>query len=73
MQWEQDMAVARSEGQFFKSLYQSDAKRPVGADAQALRVRGRRFAKAVVWGSMGAFCAPARCRPAVEQGGRGAV
>lgn len=38
-QWEQDVAVSRSQGQFFQSLYQADKKRPVGEDAQQLKVR----------------------------------
>ena len=33
------MAVARSQGQFFQSLYQTNKKRPVGMDAEQLKVR----------------------------------
>ena len=38
-QWEQDMAVARSQGQFFQSLYQADRKKPVGEDVAHLKVQ----------------------------------
>jgi hypothetical protein len=41
-QWENDLAVNRSEGQFFQSLYQKDKKRPAGADAAQLQARARK-------------------------------
>ncbi|GAB4818398.1 hypothetical protein N2152v2_005444 [Parachlorella kessleri] len=41
-QWEQDMAVARSQGQFFQSLYQADRKKPVGEDLQHLKAQAAR-------------------------------
>jgi chaperonin cofactor prefoldin len=37
--WERDVEVARSQGQFFQTLYQSDKKKPVGEDAERLRER----------------------------------
>lgn len=40
--WEDDVAASRSEGQFFKSLYQSDKKRPVGDSSERLRERAQR-------------------------------
>lgn len=40
--WEADVAASRSEGQFFKTLYQEDPKRPVGESAEALRARAAR-------------------------------
>lgn len=40
--WERDMAVARSQGQFFQSLYQEDKKRPVGASAEQIKAQAQR-------------------------------
>jgi hypothetical protein len=40
--WEVDMNAARSEGQFFKNLYQTDKKRPVGDSAEMLKRRAQR-------------------------------
>lgn len=37
VQWENDVAVSRSQGQFFQSLYQADKKRPVGESSDMLR------------------------------------
>ena len=37
-QWEDDVAVARSQGQFFQTLYQTNKKRPVGMNAEQLQV-----------------------------------
>ena len=35
--WEEDLAASRSEGQFFKSLYQTDKKKPVGDSAAKMQ------------------------------------
>ena len=40
--WEVDSAASRSEGQFFKNLYQTDAKRPAGETSEMLRQRAQR-------------------------------
>ena len=40
--WETDMAASRSEGQFFKNLYQTDKKKPVGESSEMLKERARR-------------------------------
>lgn len=37
--WEDDVAVSRSQGQFFQSLYQKDRKRPVGESTEQLKER----------------------------------
>lgn len=39
MDWEDGVAASRSEGQFFKSMYQSDRKRPVGENTEELKRR----------------------------------
>ena len=36
-EWESDVAVARSQGQFFQTLYQTSGKRPVGMSSQQLQ------------------------------------
>ncbi len=41
-EWEVDMNATRSEGQFFKNLYQTDKKRPVGESAEMLKQRAAR-------------------------------
>lgn len=43
-QWEDDVAVARSQGQFFQSLYQTKKKRPVGLSSEQLQERAARVA-----------------------------
>jgi hypothetical protein len=40
-EWEDDVAVRRSEGQFFQNLYQTNRKRPVGLSAEQLKASGR--------------------------------
>ncbi len=41
--WETDLAASRSEGQFFKSLYQTDPKKPVGdVSSEMVRQRAQR-------------------------------
>ncbi|PRW51121.1 hypothetical protein C2E21_5514 [Chlorella sorokiniana] len=40
--WEDDVAVARSQGQFFQSLYQTKAKRPVGLNSEQLQERAQK-------------------------------
>jgi hypothetical protein len=41
-EWEDDVAVRRSEGQFFQNLYQTNRKRPVGLSAEQLKERAER-------------------------------
>lgn len=43
-QWEDDVAVARSQGQFFQSLYQTQKKRPVGLSSEQLQERASKVA-----------------------------
>lgn len=40
--WEENLAVKRSEGQFFKTLYQTDKKKPLGDDVNQLRERANK-------------------------------
>ena len=40
--WEVDMNATRSEGQFFKNLYQTDKKTPVGESSEMLKRRAQK-------------------------------